>query len=297
MITIIKNSFTFKSIFSLRKEKGLKFVLYFIIVIFLMSLPQNLAIVRNDGFEFNNIVIELNELANSNPMEIIEKLPDGSIEKTSFLMDSRSLGNITTKKFEIAFFARDEKYESKKNLVAFEYDKVVYYDGNGNKLVGDYHQLNSRINLTALKNKADMPNANQTEVAKEFIMGVRQVFSPYFIAQGVGVTLLGNFLLNTLLLFIVSAILLLIRINYKKVASYLEYLKIYIASFTIPVLIGVTLALISYKYLATFSQVLIQWGTPLMAVGAIFLGSKKETSEKTKRQAKERKKKSAEDLL
>ena len=283
MIKIIKNSFKFKNIFSLRKEKGLLFAVYFIIMILIISLPQNLAIIRNDGLKFNNIVIELNEIAKENPDQILEKLPDGVIEKTVFVMDSRPLGNIETKKFEIAFYGQNEEYEEKKNLVAFEYDKVVYYDGNGNKLVGKYQSLDKRINLTDLKNRSKIVGANQTEIATEFINGVTQVFSPYFILQGVGITMLGNFLLNTLLLFIISAILLLVRVNYKKVATYKEYLKIYIASYTLPVIIGVTLSLISYKYLATFAQVIIQWGTPLMAVGAIFIGSKKENSEKTKK--------------
>lgn len=297
MINIIRNSFTFKNIFSLRKEKGRSFVLYFILIILLMSLPQNLAVVRNDGFKFNNIVIELTDVAKNNPMEIIEKLPNGTISKTSFTLDSRPIGNITTEKFEVGFFEKGETYESKKNLVAFEYDKVVYYDGNGNKLVGDYHNLETRINLTALKNKISAPGANQTDIALEFVNGVSQIFSPYFIAQGVMITLVGNFLLNILLLFIISAILLLIRVNYKKVATYTEYLKIYIASFTIPVIVGVALSLISYKYLSSFSQVIIQWGTPLMAVGAIFIGSKREISEVTKAKAKGKKKKSEEDLL
>lgn len=288
MIKIIRNSFNFKNIFGLRKEKGILFIIYFIIILLIVSLPQNLAIIKNDGLEFNNIVIELKEIASENPMEIIEKFPDGTIEKTFFNMDSRSLGSIKTKTFEIAFYGRNETYEEKKNLVAFEYDKVVYYDGNGNKLTGNYRNLDTRINLTNLKAQSQLLNANQNEIALEFINGVKQIFSPYFIAQGIIITLVGNFLLNTLLLFLVSAILLLIRVNYKKVATYKEYLKIYIASFTIPVLIGVFLSLISYKYLATFSQVIIQWGTPVMAVGSIFLGSKKENSEKTKKAAKEK---------
>lgn len=288
MIKIIKNSFSFKNIFSLRKEKGIFFAIYFIIIILIMSLPQNLAIIRNDGLKFNNIVIELSDLAKNNPNQIVEKLPDGTIEKTVFVMDSRSLGNISTEKFEIAFYDKNEQYEIKKNLVAFEYDKVVYYDGSGNKLVGKYQSLDKRINLTNLKARFEVINADQTEIAMEFVNGVKQIFSPYFITQGILMTLLGNFLLNTLLLFIICAILLLIRIDYKKVASYKEYLKIYIASFTLPLIIGVALSLISYKYLATFSQVIIQWGTPLMAVGAIFIGSKKEKSEQTKKVAKQK---------
>lgn len=280
MIKIIKSSFDFKKLFGIRKYKSLKFIIYFIIMILLSSVPQNIAIIKNEGLAFNKIVLELNELAKENPSDIINRLPNGVIEKTAFIKDSTEKSTIETKTFIIAFYSKDEDYEPQKNLIAFEYDQVVYYDGNGHKLIGRYNELETRLNLTALKAEArENIDANLTSVAMEFSNGLKSMFSPYFIAQGIGMTLLGNLLLNTILLFLICLILLLVRINFKSVATYLEYLRIYIASYTLPVIIGVLLGLISYKYLSTFSQVIIQWGTPAMVVGAIFIGSKKERIE------------------
>lgn len=286
MITIIKNSFKFKNLFGLRKHKSVAYVFYFILMVLLSLLPQNLQIIKNDGFEFNNIVIELNEIAETDPKQILNLLPEGVIEKTYFLNESTIDTVIKTKTFTIEFYKQGEVSTEKKNLVAFEYDKVVYYDGNGNKLEGSYRDLDTRLNLSYLKDLSkygiDENNepVNQTELALQFVEVVKKVFSPYFIAQGISVTLIGNYALNIALLFLICLIFLLIRINYKKVASYVEYLRIYIAAFTLPVIIGVVLGLISYQYLSPFSQVIIQWGTPAMAIGAVFIGSKKERKEK-----------------
>lgn len=291
MIQIIKNSFKLKNLFGLRKHKSIAYVFYFILMVLLSLLPQNLQIIKNDGFEFNNIVLELTDIAKEDPKQIINLLPEGVIEKTYFLNEATVNSVIKTKTFTIEFYKQGETSTEKKNLVAFEYDKVVYYDGNGNKLVGNYRELDTRLNLSYIKDLSKYginelnESVNQTELALQFVEVVKKVFSPYFIAQGISVTLIGNYALNIVLLFLICLIFMLIRINYKKVASYVEYLRIYIAAFTLPVIIGVILGLISYQYLSPFSQVIIQWGTPAMAIGAVFIGSKKERLEKEKEAA------------
>ena len=47
MITIIKNSFKFKNLFGLRKHKSVAYVFYFILMVLLSLLPQNLQIISN----------------------------------------------------------------------------------------------------------------------------------------------------------------------------------------------------------------------------------------------------------
>jgi maltodextrin utilization protein YvdJ len=81
--------------------------------------------------------------------------------------------------------------------------------------------------------------------------------------------------MQTVLMLAICAIFLLVRVNYQKVATYREYLKMYVGCFVIPTVVSVLIGLIG-ESTAALTPVILQMGTALMMIGTIYKGSKTE---------------------
>ena len=80
-------------------------------------------------------------------------------------------------------------------------------------------------------------------------------------------------LMNTIMVLIIGTIFLLIRIKYKRVTTFRNNIAILISSMTIPSIISFIIGILGIIEMNSFGVVLFQLLTPLIAIGAIYLGS------------------------
>lgn len=273
MKEILKSSFTFKSLFQIRKKTGYAFFWYFVLIIIFSSLPLNLLIIRQNGWRLNAIVSNLeNEdlawLPNDLPISFIVDANNGLISLT----DDTIQYVFETSKYTIIINGAENNYEIKANLIVLTKEAIIYYNDQQKPIIGTYSSLKQKVDFQYLTKMEDKLVAKH-----KFIEIFKVAFAPYFILSSVILWTAINLLMQIVLLFTITSIFLLIRINYQKVASYREYLKIHVASYTIPTIISVIVGLIS-ENTATLSPVILQFGTALMAIGTIYLGSKSEVN-------------------
>lgn len=271
MKTILKNSFRFSNIFALRKTSSKAFIWYFLIIVIFSSLPLNLLIISGQGWNLNAIVANLEEedltwLPRELPINFIVDPNRGLFS----VNDDQNKYEFKSSKYTFLINGQEGNYEAHPNLVVLTPDEVIFYNSKLKELRGSYRHLKMKVDFQQLTRME-----NITESKLMFVDIIESAFAPYFIFYSVLVWTIINLLMQTILLFMVAGIFMLIRINYQKVASYKEYLQIFIASYTVPVLVAVGIGLIS-ESTAPFSPVILQFGTALMAVGAIYIGSKKE---------------------
>ena len=268
MTNIIKKSFRLQDIFALRKYKNKSFFSLFILLLMLGSLPLNLLIIKNKGWKFNPIVIHLEDA------DFAWELKDQEgyyFPNLSFYRDglkSSDQYELKTDVYHFYFNYFENEIDTEHgNVVLFAKEDVIFYRPNGKKLIGSYQRLEKPIHFDRI--------ATEEEAKRVFIDLVETVFSGPFIFSSILIWTFANIFMQTVLLFLVSAIFLLIRINFKKVAYYREYLRIYISCLVVPTIISVFIGLWG-ELGATFAPVLLQFGTALMMIGVIYKGSKAE---------------------
>jgi len=278
MIKIITNSFQFKNIFSLKNTKKSKMLIYFIILVLITAFPLNYQIFLNDGFKGMNSFTH--ELRLENPSWLPNELPnDVSISKHGmYLVNDReyiyeTITNAGNKYFIIINPA--EEITEAKNTIVLEKDQIIYFSKDGATLKGGYQNVDEVIDFSDLK------NMNSNEAVDIFFSMIDSAFNQYGVFYAVVVNTLTQYLMNALLLIILAAIMLLIRVNYKKVTNFSENVNIVIASMTIPTLISFIFGVIGLIELSSLLVVVFQLLTPIIALAAIYKGGKeKEVSVK-----------------
>lgn len=294
MIKFILHSFTFKGIFSHRDDKKKIVIFYLLILIIVNSFPLNLQIIRNDGWqELNTVTLNWREL---NPSWLPNELPnDISINKYGLSVQ-----------FEKSYYF-ESNYQDEKNVliinpidkdpvlnepaytqtnykvidetgkvITYSYintiilckDKVIYYNDQGQSINGDYSKVKDTLFFSSLK------ELNQAEASTIFLDLIDNSFSKYIIFSSIMINTLTQFALNIILVLSLSVIFMLVRIKYQKVTTFTENINIVVASMTIPTLISFIVSIIGVIELNSFTSVIFQLLTPLIAIGAIYKGSK-----------------------
>ncbi|PKK96525.1 MAG: hypothetical protein CVV58_05915 [Tenericutes bacterium HGW-Tenericutes-3] len=128
---------------------------------------------------------------------------------------------------------------------------------------------------------SDLRMTTQADAVSKFATMLDEAFSSYAIFVSVVYYTAITAFLNLVLILVVSAIFIFVRIRYQKVTNFKENLKIVIASMTIPSLISFIVGILGVMEINAFTVVIYQFATPLIALVAIYKGSKiKEISNK-----------------
>ena len=298
MIQFILNSFTFKGIFSNKDAKGGIVFIYFLIILFATSFPLNVQIIQNNGWdELNTVTYAWKEDV---PSWIPDDLPNDVVFSSNGMMmpieDTYIYQSVYNESFytlvinpidrtpqagesihtEEGIKTLDENGEVvlkqyEKTIVLCK-DKVIYYYEDDEFVKGDYSNIKDPINLSSLK------GLDQHEAASIFLSMIDGCFSPYMVLSNVLISTLTQLLLNIILVFMISGIFMLVKVNYQRITNYGENVKIIISSMTIPTLISFVIGIIGIMEITAFSVVLFQLITPLLALGAIYKGSGIKTS-------------------
>lgn len=269
MIKILANSFSFPRIFSLRKVKKTKIMLYFVFLVFMIAFPLNYQIIRNDGFR--GLDTFTYDLRTANPAWLPDNLPsDMSVSRNglNFLNDQEYAFTtlIDGEAFVIIINPVNPVTEAT-NTIVLEKEQVLFFDANGNFLKGDYEGVSQIIDFSELK------TLDKSQAVDIFMTMIDGAFSPYVVFYSIMVNTLIQFGMNLILLLILAAIFLMIRINYKPVTNFSENINIIVASMTIPALISFLVGMLGIIDFNSFMVVLFQFLTPLLAMLAIYKGS------------------------
>jgi maltodextrin utilization protein YvdJ len=153
------------------------------------------------------------------------------------------------------------------NTIVLEKEQVLFFDGKGNFLKGDYDGVSEIIDFSELK------TLDKSQAVDVFMSMIDGAFSPYAVLYSILVNTMIQFGMNIILLLILAGIFLMIRVNYKPVTNFGENINIIVASMTIPALIGFLVGMLGIIEFNSFTVVLFQFLTPLIAMLAIYKGS------------------------
>ncbi|HPD12792.1 MAG TPA: DUF1189 family protein [Bacilli bacterium] len=277
MKTIIFKCFRFSSLFALRKIKSKSFIFLFALLTLISSLPLNILIIKTKGWNFNPIVNEMELEFDTFTLPVEKYLENGeekflyfsklTFKKEGIISDGTPyFFETSTFKFYINQVPTKEETDQG-NVIVLIKDEAVFYRENGKKLIGSFSNLNEPIHFDRI--------ANETDAKKAIIEIIETVFSGPYIFSSVLIWTIANIFMQTVLMLAICAIFLLVRVNYQKVATYREYLKMYVGCFVIPTVVSVLIGLIG-ESTAALTPVILQMGTALMMIGTIYKGSKTE---------------------
>ncbi len=266
------NFFSFKRIYSLRELPLNKAFGHFLILVLLISFPLNFNYVKNGIDSFNNITMGIRTYTPEwFPYQLGTKLADSYISKDGLSMPTKAtyIFNATLADetpFEIVF--TNENYAPKACSLVFTEDAISYYDAEMNVLTSTYGRVKNPISMRSFF------DLEPVAAAELFYDLVDNAFGAYFVSYFVITNVLINLLMNTILVLLISAIFLFVRINYKKVTTFKENINITVAAMTIPAIFGALVGMTGIMELNSFSVVIFQFATPLIALGAIYKGGK-----------------------
>ena len=295
MIKIFINSFSFKKIFQNGNASWRSIIAYFLFIVLVTSFPLNLQIFQNDGWKgLNTITMGIREAApnwfpNELPNDVALSsnglytptettyyyesiLVDGTFYQ--FVINPQTEDEIiefTTLYTEEGVVTKDTNGQVvltpyQKAIVLCK-DKVLYYDNTSDPIIGNYHHINQVIHFTELKS---MEKFAALTLLLDAIDGA---FNQYMVFSNILINTATQLAMNLVMVVIIAAIFLLIRIKYKKVTNYHQNVGILISSMTIPSILSFIIGIIGIIEMNSFGVVLFQLLTPLIAIGAIYLGS------------------------
>lgn len=270
MIKFFVDSLQIKKIYELRQKKLSVAILYFCLLVLIISFPLNLQIIRSSGWDLYNFTAGMRE---TYPDWLPDELPEDieiSANGMSYIDTENSVfltTNLDNQDLYIVFSPLVDYIPSDRTLV-FEPDQISYYGENGEYMFStDYSNTQGIISFYNLKLDTQSEAVNQFAGMIEDAFGGFAQFKSIIYNTGI------NIVLNVIMVTVVSFLFLFIRIRYQKVTNYVENIKIVIAAMTIPALIGMFFGLIGVMELSAFSVVIFQFATPIIAYFAIYKGS------------------------
>lgn len=268
MIKIFRNSFSFKRIYSLKNTKLSTITIYFCILVMMISFPLNYKIILEDGFK--GLTAFTTEMQLANPEWFPNELPsDMYITNTglNYINDQTyTYSTTTTDQVTYTIIINPKSEMLGKNLIVLEEKRIIYFDSLGNSLVGQYRKVGEVIDFSDLK------NMDTTEAKNIFFTMIDNGFSEYAVFYSIFANTIIQFIMNSLLAVILAAIMLLVRINYKRVTSFSQNIKIVISSMTIPAIISFLVGIFGIIELNSFVVVIFQLLTPIIALLTIYKG-------------------------
>lgn len=264
-------------------------IFWFIILVFVTSFPLNFQIISNNGWsELNTVTLNWKQKtpswSNNLPTEMY--ISQSGLEtsqsetyvytntyenKTYTLVFNPESNNIVDGKIYLhngyKEVGKDELIPYT-NCVVLDDTATYYYKADGKSITGNYKTVKGQISSNQLN------SLNQAEAATILFDAIDSCFNSFMIFSNIFINTLTQFALNLIMILLISAIFMLIRIKYEKVVNYTQSLRIFISSMTIPGLISFVVGITGLAELTSFTVVLFQLITPLLALGAIYKGSK-----------------------
>jgi hypothetical protein len=271
VIRIIANSFTFRRIFSLRKDRFGSFVAYFLFLMLLVSFPLNYQIITSGGWDLYNFT---GGIRTDTPAWLPDELPaDIYISSSGMSYVDPAVSAFETIDVEgnplFIVFAPEGGYVASARALIFEADRIVYCDASGAELfdVG-YGAIETPVSFQ------DLRLMSSEDLALErFVTMIDEAFSAVAVFKSTILFTAITCILDVILVVVLSAIFLFVRVKYQKVTTFSENVRIVIASMTIPSLVGFFIGLLGLMEVNAFTVVLFQLITPLIAIFAILRGS------------------------
>lgn len=278
MLKIIANSFKFKNIFNLRNHHLKAFIFYFLLLIFIISFPLNYQIIKTGGWDLYNFSAGIRQ---NYPDWLPSELPeDIEISKSGMYYEVEEIRtfqttNLDGEELSIVFMPFKDYSVEGRSLV-FEAKRIVYYDAEGKlALEVGYSNIKTTVRFR------DLRLSTQSQAVDKFADMIDEAFSSYAIFVSVVYYTAITGFLNLVLVLVVSGIFVFVRIRFQKVTKFTDNLKIVIASMTIPSLVSFIVGIAGVMEINAFTVVIYQFATPLIALIAIYKGSKiKEISNK-----------------
>lgn len=276
MIRIFAGSFSLKGIFQNRSIAGKSFLFYFVFLILLVSFPLNYQIVKTGGWDLYNFTAGMRaQYPDWLPMD----LPDDiEITKEGMLFTNVATSSFATTNLDGAtlniIFMPEGAYEGAIRALVFYPERIVYYEeGGAERLSTNYQNISTSVRFN------DLMMLDQSIAVDRVATMIDEAFSAYAVFKSVTLNIAINLAMNALLALVVGAIFIFIRIQYQRVTSFADNLKIIISSMTIPAIIGFTIGIVGVIEINAFTAVLFQFLAPLIAILAIYKGVRKTVSD------------------
>jgi len=271
MLEILVNSFSFKRIFSLRTERLRGFVIHFIFLMFLTSFPLNYQIVKSGGWDLYNFTGGIRA-------DVPAWLPDGLPADIVISSAGMTYGDAAVNVFETVnvdgeplfiVFAPEGGYAATARALVFEADRIAYCGESGAELfeVG-YSAVTTPVAFQDLRLMS-----SEDLALEKFVTMIDEAFSSFAVFKSTIYFTVITFVLNVILVVVMSAIFIFVRVHYQKVTTFPQNVRIVIASMTIPSLVGFFIGLFGLMEINAFTVVLFQLLTPLIALFSILRGS------------------------
>ncbi len=276
MIRIFAGSFSLKGIFQNRSIAGKSFLFYFVFLILLVSFPLNYQIVKTGGWDLYNFTAGMRA---QYPDWLPTDLPDDiEITKEGMLFTNVATSSFTTANLDGAtlniIFMPEGAYEGAVRALVFYPQRIVYYEeGGAERLSTNYQNISSSVRFN------DLMMLDQSIAVDRIATMIDEAFSAYAVFKSVTLNIAINLAMNSLLALVVGAIFIFIRIQYQRVTTFADNLKIIISSMTIPAIVGFTIGIVGVIEINAFTSVLFQFLAPLIAILAIYKGVRKTVSD------------------
>lgn len=246
LIRYLKTSFTFKNIFQIAEEKFSKVLVYFVIVCFLAIFPMSLMIINEGGQQIDFILEDFNTA----PAWALPN--DCEIRYGAFVCQTNEEYTFYHDDVTYIFNYQSDTFVKTAKQILFKEDRIIYTDGNGAFMRGNYGAFGDTYRFSELNLATDRTNAY-----KEFGSHIEAGFSDYIILfsllTSTGVSFIGYFLF----VFLLGIILQLFKKRYSTFFSYLGGVKIVMVLTAIPALVSAVIGLFAPAFNVVIFNVLL----------------------------------------
>lgn len=240
-----------QAIYDFRKTSWGKVIVYYLLLVFIISFPLNLQMVRNKGLQIDGERLQIKSMMTK---DFREELPEDCYIMPTYGFSCTETKNVTIDAGELTIvFHADPSYEAPDNSLVFYRDRMVFTKDNVQEESSYVDYKN--IHFTDLKRE-------KFETVKDrLVSGFKESFEAIDILNGVLLITGTNLLMNTIYIAIASSLAMLMKYGHVQFLKYKEIVKMFIYASTIPTMIAF---LLGFFKLHGFIPVIYQFGTPLM---------------------------------
>ncbi|NLN50912.1 MAG: DUF1189 family protein [Acholeplasmataceae bacterium] len=264
MVRYFKESFRLKNLINLRKEPFYKVFIYYLFLTFVAVLPLTFLIIQEGGQRLDFIQEDF-----KNPPEEWLLPENCSVEYNEFVCSSEQSYVLYHLGIKYVFNHSGEIETTEKSIL-FRKTELVYTDGKGAMMSGNYKKFPLVYRFSELNNvRGTEEFASEYQKFAEYIEGS---FSRWIVLNSLLQTLAINFLISIVFVLLLALILQIFKIGYQDFMSFFESIKFIMLSTGLPAVISGIIGI----FLPAISTVIYNLGLSLIVMLIIVRQGKKE---------------------
>lgn len=237
-----------KEVFDHLSDKLYKYFIYFVLLMLIMVLPQNINIIQNYGFKLHFIE---NTFHLSTPTWV---LPEDVYFSTNKLVSERDIS--FTYKHEgltYIFNYKGQSLNDNEKYILLKEAEVTYIDEKGNQITRPYKNFTETFSLKGLNLATGQ---DKTNLYIEFANNLESSFGPYITLYSLLTNVFVTLFIQCLFVFLLALVVQLFRYGLTSFMSYKDTIKFVILMLTIPVFLSLIVGIIQ----PAFGTVVFQFG-------------------------------------